>query len=168
ILLIVLALVAGATVSILRTKLKTKTIQLEYAQTNMKAYERDVEVYKDRYGQEHAKSIMFNQTLNEFKNSTDSINRRMHDLLKQQDKKLKNLETALYHVTEVDTTLTKIINIATMPDTTLDLSNEHITNIIKLSPTLVSSKVSLEDELIGSFDYNRETVKPPHTFFLFR
>lgn len=134
----------------------------------MKAYERDVEVYKDRYGQEHAKSIMFNQTLNEFKNSTDSINRRMHNLLKQQDKKLKNLETALYHVTEVDTTLTKIINIPTMPDTTLDLSNEHITNIIKLSPTLVSSKVSLEDELIGSFDYKRETVKPPHKFFLFR
>lgn len=148
------------------SKLESTQNKLEVARNNEKAYQKDIELWKDRYGQEHAKSIMFIETVEGFKRATDSTSRRMTALVEQQNIKLKNLERLSYTKTSVNTVLGKDVEIPTMPDTILDLSTEWVKNKIHLSPLNVSSEISFINETLTTMTARKEPIAPrKKTFF---
>lgn len=148
--------------------IKIKDAKIEQTTNNIKALERGVEQWRNKHGQEVSRSLQFEYTLSEFKNSTDKLNLELKELLKKQDIKLNKLEQIIYAHQSVDTIIYREIDIPTMPDTTLDLSDKNITNIIKLSPTRVSSQVALTNEVLLPMTARRETIGAPKKFFLFR
>lgn len=141
-------------ISVLRT-------QLEVARVNEKALKKGVEIWKDRYGREHSQSIMFSNSIAQLKAETDSTSSRMLTLLEEQGKEIKKLKQIGYVESQVNTTLTKEIDIIQMPDTIIDLSDRpHLTNLIHLSPKNVSSEISFKNETIISIEPKREPIAP--------
>jgi hypothetical protein len=110
--------------------LKSTQVNLEVSRNNEKAYAESLTQWKDVYGIEHTKSRMFEETLSSFKNSSDSLNQLLVSEIKRQNIKLKNVERAFYQKSGIDTTIYRDINIPTMPDTVIDLSNEYIKAIL--------------------------------------
>lgn len=146
-----------------KSKLAETQAKLEISRNNEKAQEKGVEIWKDRYGQEHAKSIQFSETMNKLISKgevRDSVTERMMTILKQQDVNYKKLERLMYTKSKVEVTLGKDVVIPTMPDTTIDLSNAYIQNVIHLSPTKVSADVKLENETVTTFTAKRVPVDP--------
>lgn len=135
---------------------------------NRKAAERGVEIWKDEAGRSHAQSLEYIYTLSQFKNSTDSVNKRLLERLSSTDAKLRNVEKLLEVNNESKVSLGKDIFIPTMPDTTIDLSDDWTRNIITLSPTRVNSDIFSRDTLFGVFTSHKETVLPRKKFFLCR
>lgn len=148
--------------------LKATIDKLEQSRNNEKAYSAGIDVWRDKYNQEHTRTIVFEESLKSLRYSNDSITKKIMKQLELQGVKLKKLDQLVYQEVKIDTSLAKVINIPTMPDTTIDLSNQYITNIIKLSPTMVTSKVELDNELYGNFIKRKETINTPNKFFLFR
>lgn len=142
-------------------KINSIQTKLEISRNNEKAHQKGIEIWRDRYGQEHAKSIMFAETVESFKKVNDSVTTRMLDLVEQQNIKLKSLERLAYTQTKISTILERDISIPTMPDTTIDLSTPHIKNILHLSPLRIASDISLENETLTTMTIKKEPVGLP-------
>lgn len=124
----------------LQQELSDTQTALASTSNNMKAYQAGLVKWEDRYGQEHAKTIMFNENLSAFKTSSDSITKKLISIIKDQGISLDKLKSASIIQTKVTTSLTKEIQ-TMLPDTSIDLSNKDIKNIIRLSPYRVSSDI---------------------------
>lgn len=135
---------------------------------NRKAAERGVQIWRDEAGKAHATSIEYMYTLNEFKHSADSVNKRLLNHLKNSDVKMKNVERLLEVSNRGHTILTDSILIPHMPDTIITLTDPWTINKIHLSPRNISSEILTTDTLTGVFTSHKETVKPPKKFFLCR
>ena len=161
-------LLLTATVVIQYSALKKTREDLEVSRNNEKAYANGVTLWQDKYDQEHAKSRVFEENLASFKASSDSINKKILKQLELQGVKLRKLDQLVYQEVKIDTSLAKVINIPTMPDTIIDLSNQWIKNIITLSPLQVKSDIEIESEVYGTFTKKKETINTANKFFLFR
>lgn len=155
-------LIAGyIIIASLHNRLETAKNQLEIARTNEKALNKGVELWKDRYGQEHAKSLMFTENLAAFRQRTDATSKAMMEMLDKQDKALKNLKFIYYKESGLDTTV-NIITTTVLPDTVLDFSlRPHMTNIVTLKGNAASAKVVLKDSLLLRGDARKEPIGPP-------
>jgi len=120
-------------------------LALGLAKNNEKAYAYDMKKWEDRYGQEHAKTIMFNESLTDFKTNQDSITKKLVSIIKDQGYSLEKLRMASLIQTKVSTTLTKEIQ-TRLPDTTIDLSNKWVKNVITLSPYKISSEIEFKND----------------------
>ena len=161
-------LILSSIVIVQRINLQKTRENLEVSRNNEKAYANGISIWQDKYNQEHAKTRVFEESINSFKNSADSVNKKILKQLELQGIKLKKLDQIVYQEVKIDTSLNKIINIPIMPDTVIDLSNQWVTNVLTLSPTLVKSDIKLENELFGTFTKKKETIQTPKKFFLFR
>lgn len=161
-------LVLASIVTIQRIDLRKTKANLEVSRNNEKAYATGVQIWQDKYNQAHAKTRVFEESMSSFKSSTDSINKKILKQLELQQIKLRKLDQIVYQEVKIDTSLAQVINIPTMPDTVIDLSNQWVKNIVTLSPVLVKSEIELESELYGTFTRKRETIQPAKKFFLLR
>lgn len=168
--LIALMVVAGwIYIGVLNTKLNNTTAALNIATNNEKAYQMGLQKWEDRYGQEHAKTIMFNENLTSFKTSQDSITQKLVTIIGDQAVDIKKLRQASLIQTKVTTTLTREVQ-TKLPDTVVDLSNKNVKNIITLTPYRISSDIEFyNDQTILARDSVYKTYIPRrYDFFLRR
>lgn len=155
-----LVLIGYVIIASLNGRLETAKSQLEISRTNEKALNKGLELWKDRYGQEHAKSLLFTETIEQFKEKTDATSKAMMDMLNKQDKNIKNLEFLYYKESGLDTT-TRIRTVTVMPDTVLDFSiKPHLVNVVTLKGYDASAYVKLTDSLLLRGDARREPIGP--------
>lgn len=139
---IILALGVFAQLTYTQKQLDLTRTQLSISDNNAKAYEFGMKKWEDRYGQEHVKTIMFNDNLTNFKTSQDSITQKLISIIKDQGISLNKVRQAALINTKISTVLSKEI-LTRLPDTVVDLSNKDIKNIVTLSPYHISSEIEL-------------------------
>ena len=133
---------------ILADRLALTQVELGIANNNVLAYKASTTTWTDRYGQEHAKNIMFVTSLTDFKKGGDSIQNELVDIIKQQGTQLNKLQAAALIQTKVTTSLTKEIS-TKLPDTVIDLSNANIRNVLTFTPYSIKSDIEL---------WNKQTI----------
>ena len=95
--------------SYLKESLQLTQAKLEISSNNEIAYKAGMVTWEDRYGQEHAKTIMFNENLTSFKSSQDSVTKKLVSIIKDQGIALNKLQSASLLQTKISTVLTKEI-----------------------------------------------------------
>lgn len=155
-----LVIVGYVIIASLSTKLETAQNQLKIAKNNEKALNAGVELWKDRYGQEHAKSLLYVENLQNLRQRTDDASKAMMEMLDKQDKALKNLKFIYYKQSGLDT-IVRINTVTVLPDTVLDFSlKPHLTNVVTLKNNSASARVALQDSLLLRGDARKEPVGP--------
>lgn len=154
---------------ILKKQLEDTRVVLQLATNNEKAYAAGMKKWEDRYGQEHAKTIMFNESLITFKENQDSTTRKLVSIIKDQGYSLDKLRMASLVQSKLSTTLTKEIQ-TKLPDTTIDLSNKHIKNLITLSAYNITSDIEVYNDQAILFNDSTYKIFIPYRkkFFLAR
>lgn len=166
-LLIQFITIIGLSITIwgLSNKIQNQKEELSIVYTNLKAFEEEKDSLFNA-------SRVFRYTIEELKASKDSLNKQLLETkkrLKIKDRNLKYLEYQLSRASKVDTVVFKdtifINNIkidTTFGDKWYNLKlGIYSPNIIIVEPTFNSEKT-----VIGF--YEKETIKPPKKFFLWR
>lgn len=129
---------------------------------NKKALERSNEEQK----------LQFKLTLEELRYSTDSLNQRINDLLKEnkiKQKKITSLQYTLDTFSRTDTVILKD-TIFKDPEFRLDTliqdSPYYSCELSLKYPSLISISPSFTNEKLVTFSYAKETIKPRKKFFL--
>jgi len=165
-------IIIGALLAMLwitRTELANTKIAYAITKNNEVAAKTEMKKWEDRYGQEHAKTIMFNQNLTDFKLEADSQTLELIKIIKEQNYDIRKLRQASYVTTAVTTQLTKEIQ-TKLPDTVVDLSNKDIKNVITLSPYRISSDIEFYNTqyLLFSDSTIKTFIPRRYDFFLKR
>lgn len=166
-LLIQFITIIGLSITIwgLSNKIQNQKEELSIVYTNLKAFEEEKDSLFNA-------SRVFRYTIEELKASKDSLNKQLletKEKLKIKDRNLKYLEYQLSRASKVDTVVFKdtifINNIkidTTFGDKWYNLKlGIYSPNTIIVEPTFNSEKT-----VIGF--YEKETIKPPKKFFLWR
>lgn len=166
-LLIQFIAIIGLSITIwgLSNKIQNQKEEISIAYTNLKAFEEEKDSLSNT-------SRVFRYTIEELKASKDSLNKQLletKERLKIKDRNLKYLEYQLSKASKVDTVVFKdtifINNIkidTTFGDKWYNLKlGLYSPNTIIVEPTFNSEKT-----VIGF--YEKETIKPPKKFFLWR
>lgn len=166
-LLIQFIAIIGLSITIwgLSNKIQNQKEEISIAYTNLKAFEEEKDSLSNT-------SRVFRYTIEELKASKDSLNKQLLETkkrLKIKDRNLKYLEYQLSKASKVDTVVFKdtifINNVridTTFGDRWYNLKlGLYSPNTIIVEPTFNSEKT-----VIGF--YEKETIKPPKKFFLWR
>lgn len=166
-LLIQFIAIIGLSITIwgLSNKIQNQKEEISIAYTNLKAFEEEKDSLSNT-------SRVFRYTIEELKASKDSLNKQLletKERLKIKDRNLKYLEYQLSKASKVDTVVFKdtifINNVridTTFGDRWYNLKlGLYSPNTIIVEPTFNSEKT-----VIGF--YEKETIKPPKKFFLWR
>lgn len=166
-LLIQFIAIIGLSITIwgLSNKIQNQKEEISIAYTNLKAFEEEKDSLSNT-------SRVFRYTIEELKASKDSLNKQLLETkkrLKIKDRNLKYLEYQLSKASKVDTVVFKdtifINNVridTTFGDRWYNLKlGLYSPNTIIVEPTFNSEKT-----VVGF--YEKETIKPPKKFFLWR
>jgi len=161
-------IIAGALAFYFQTqRLNEAKDNYSVAAANEKAALKTTLIWQDKYEQQHSRNQQFDYTVAEFKNSQDSTTRKLYEQILLNRKNIKNMIQASYTKTVVDTVLQAKLELA-IPDTTIDLSNKQLTNIISFKRGVLYSKVRLTNEQYVYWESKNETIKPRRKFFIRR
>lgn len=143
--------------------------QAEYSVevNNRKAVEAETKVWEDRYGQEHARTIQFKQSLDDFKTSKDSVTLALIQLAKVNKINIKSLQQVSSGTYKIDTTILRHVK-AIAGDTTIDFSDKDMVNTFNYKNGVASSHVALIDTESTFWSTHKETIEARKKFFLWR
>lgn len=163
--LLIASLLTGAYFYV-KSDLKVRA-ELSATTINLKSTQAGLKLTQDKEGQWHALVIQQEQTLSQFKASTDSI---QQSLLTD----IKKYKISLNKVDQVGQIRTKLIRdtaIVYKPgkDTTYDLSDRpDLVHTITLKANTLKDSLAIYNTQDLVFHDKRETINPPRKFFLWR
>lgn len=165
-----IALVLGLSGSLYLTKNKLKSTFDMYSveANNVKALEQGVLHWKDVAGRNNSKSIQLQYKTEYLERSNDSTVRYLNNIIKDQKIKIKNISQMGYITSSVDTILQDTTIYINTPDTTVDLSDEYIKNIVRIKKGYISSEIGVVDTLGIFFTNRKELIAPKKKFFICR
>lgn len=166
-LLIQFITIIGLSITIwgLSNKIQNQKEELSIVYTNLKAFEEEKDSLFNA-------SRVFRYTIEELKASKDSLNKQLletKEKLKIKDRNLKYLEYQLSRASKVDTVVFKdtiFINNIKIDTTFGDKWYNLKLGIYSPNTIIVEPAFNSEKTVIGF--YEKETIKPPKKFFLWR
>lgn len=166
-LLIQFIAIIGLSITIwgLSNKIQNQKEEISIAYTNLKAFEEEKDSLSNT-------SRVFRYTIEELKASKDSLNKQLletKERLKIKDRNLKYLEYQLSKASKVDTVVFKdtiFINNMRIDTTFGDRWYNLKLGLYSPNTIIVEPTFNSEKTVIGF--YEKETIKPPKKFFLWR
>ena len=166
-LLIQFIAIIGLSITIwgLSNKIQNQKEEISIAYTNLKAFEEEKDSLSNT-------SRVFRYTIEEVKASKDSLNKQLletKERLKIKDRNLKYLEYQLSKASKVDTVIFKdtiFINDVRIDTTFGDKWYNLKLGLYSPNTIIVEPTFNSEKTVIGF--YEKETIKPPKKFFLWR